>query len=118
MGSRTVSEDPDEPEEPFHIRDRISHDVNPQLRRDRDQNEQRTREGPPRREVFRIGRRTIPAEEITPQSMSIHLDGVASEIELPVLDKGSESAADDAPSSRSKDSSSKDAHKESSVNSN
>ena len=116
MGSRSVSEDPEEPEAPFHIRDRISHEVNAHMQRDR--NEQRARNGPPR-EVFRIGRRTIPSDGTTkPQALRIDRDGTTSDIELAIpTKKESESAADDnTPSSGSKHSSTKDAQKEGLVN--
>ena len=117
MGSRSVSEDPEEPEAPFHIRDRISHEVNGHMQRDR--NGQRARDGPPRREVFRIGRRTIPSDgNKTPQALRTDRNGTTSDIELAIpTKKGSESAADDdTPSSGSKRSSSKDVQKEGSVN--
>ena len=119
MGSRSVSEDPEEPEAPFHIRGRISHEVN-HIQRER--NEQRARDGPPRREVFRIGRRTIPSEQqnTTPRSQTLRTDenNTASDIELAITTKkGSESAAEDVTlSSGSKHSSSKEAQKEDSVN--
>ena len=119
MGSRSVSEDPEEPEAPFHIRDRISHEVN-HIQRER--NEQRARDGPPRREVFRIGRRTVPSEQenTTPRSETLRTDknNTTSDIELAITTKKeSESAADVVtPSSGSKYSSSKEAQKEGSVN--
>ena len=119
MGSRSVSEDPEEPEAPFHIRDRISHEAN-HIQRER--NEQRARDGQPRREVFRIGRRTIPSEQenMTPRSQTLRTDKnrTTTDIELAIpTKKGSESAADDvSPSSGSKHSSSKEAQKEGSVN--
>ena len=116
MGSRSVSEDPDEPEAPFHIRDRISHEVNAHTQRDR--NEQRARDGPPR-EVFRIGRRTIPSDGDTmSQALQTDKHGATRDIELAIpTKKGSESAAeDDTPSSGSKHSSSKEAQKEVSFN--
>ena len=117
MGSRSVSEDPEEPEAPFHIRDRISHEVNAHMQRDR--NGQRARDGPPRREVFRIGRRTIPSDgNKTPQALRTDRNGTTSDIELAIpTKKGSERAADDdTPSSGSKHSSSKDVQREGSVN--
>ena len=116
MGSRSVSEDPEEPEVPFHIRDRISHEVNAHMQRDR--NEQRARDGPPR-EVFRIGRRTIPSDgTMAPQALRTDGDGATSDIELTIpTNKGSGSTADDdTPSSGSKHSSSKDVQKEVSFN--
>lgn len=111
MGSRSVSEDPEEPEAPFHIRDRISHEVNAHT-------QQRARDGPPRREVFRIGRRTIPLDgTVTPQALRNNENRTTSDIELAIpTKKESESAADDTPSSGSKHSSSKDIQKEGSVN--
>lgn len=118
MGSRSVSEDREEPEEPFHIRHRISHEVN-HLQRER--NEQRARDGPPRREVFHIGRRTIPSEQesTTPrsQTMRTEKERTGSDIELAIPSKkGSESAADGTTTeSGSKHSSSKEAQKEGSV---
>ncbi len=117
MGSRSVSEDPEEPEAPFHIRDRISHEVNAHMQRDR--SGQRVRNGPPRREVFRIGRPTIPSDgTTTPQALRTDRDGATSDIELAIpTKKEPESAADDdTPSSVSKHSSSKDVQKEGSVN--
>ena len=116
MGSRSVSEDPEEPEAPFHIRGRISHEVNAHMQRDR--NEQRARDGPPR-EVFRIGRRTIPSDgNTTPQALRYNENRTTSDIELTIsTKKGSESAAEDVtPSSGSKHSSSKDVQKEDFVN--
>ena len=119
MGSRSVSEDPEEPEAPFHIRGRMSHDVN-YIQRER--NEQRARDGPPRREVFRIGRRTVPSEQeiTTPRSQTLSMDenNTTTDIELAnTTKKGSESAAEDVtPSSGSNRSSSKEAKKEGSVN--
>lgn len=119
MGSRSVSEDPEEPEAPFHIRDRMSHEVN-HIQRER--NEQRARDGQPRREVFRIGHRTIPSEQetMTPRSKTLRTDKnrTTSDIELAIpTKKGNESAADDvSPSSGSKHSSSKEAQKEGSYN--
>ena len=112
MGSRSVSEDPEEPEAPFHIRDRISHEVNAHMQRDR--NEQRARDGTPRREVFRIGRRTVPSDgTTTPQALRTDRDGTTSDIELVnPTKKVPESAADDSPSSGSKHSSTKDVQKE------
>lgn len=116
MGSRSVSEDPEEPEAPFHIRDRISHEVNAHMQRDR--NEQRARDGTPRREVFRIGRRTIPSDgTTTPQALRNNEIRTTSDIELAInIKKGSDSAADDTPSTGSKHSSSKEVQKEGSVN--
>lgn len=119
MGSRSVSDDREEPEAPFHIRDRISHEVN-HIQRER--NEQRARDGPPRREVFRIGRRTIPSgqENTTPRSQTLRTEKnrTTSDIELAIpTKKESGRAADDVtPSSGSKHSSSKEAQKEGSVN--
>ena len=116
MGSRSVSEDPEEPEAPFHIRDRVSHEVNAHMQRDR--NEQRARDGTPRREVFRIGRRTIPSDgTMTPQALHNNENRPTSDIELAIpTKKESESATDVTPSSGSKHSSSKDVQKEGSVN--
>ena len=119
MGSRSVSEDPEEPEAPFHIRDRIAHEVN-HIQRER--NEQRARDGPPRREVFRIGRRTIPSEQeiTTPRSQTLRTDenNTTTDIELAITTKkASESAEEDVtPSSGSNRSSSKEAQKEGSLN--
>ena len=123
MGSRSVSEDPEGPEEPFHIRDRISHEVSNLQQRER--NEQRARDGPPRREVFRIGRRTVPSEQesTTPtprsQTMRTEKEGRGSGIELAMTTdkKGSESGGDvTTTESGSKHSSSQEAQKEGSVN--
>lgn len=54
MPSRSVSQDPDEPEAPFRLRERVRNNVPLPHQTDHQGNEQRTREGPPR-PIFHIG---------------------------------------------------------------
>ena len=101
IGSRTVSEDPDEPEEPFHIRDRVNNEAQAHHRRDTQRSEQR-REGPPRREVFRIGRSTIPSGNTTPKAVDGSKDDTKDTIELSTPKERPETGADDSQSGVSK----------------
>lgn len=54
MPSRSMSEDADEPEAPFRLRERVRNNVPLPHQTDQQGNEQRTREGPPR-PIFRVG---------------------------------------------------------------
>ena len=107
MASGSVSEDPEEPETPFHIRDRVVNEVQPQIHRERQRNEQRPRNEPPRREVFRIGRSSIPSESTTPRTVDAENGELTDAIELSTPKESPEVDADDSQSVPSKESASK-----------
>ena len=115
MGSRSVSEDPEEPEAPFHIRDRVVSELQAQSSRERQRNEQRPRNEPPRREVFRIGRSTIPSVSTTPRTLDVEIGGPTDAVELSTPKESPRIAVDDSQSVPSKGSSSKDTQQDSPV---
>ncbi|KAL2041593.1 hypothetical protein N7G274_005377 [Stereocaulon virgatum] len=115
MGSRSVSEDPEEPEAPFHIRDRVVSELQAQGPRERQRNEQRPRNEPPRREVFRIGRSTIPSVSTTLRTQDVEIGGPTDVMELSTPKESPGIAVDDSQSVPSKGSSSKDTQQDSPV---
>ena len=105
--SRSVSEDPEEPEVSFHIRDRVVNELQPQTHRERQRNEQRPRNEPPRREVFRIWRSSIPSLSTTPRTVDAEKGEPNDGIEPSTPKESPEVDADDSQSVPSKESASK-----------
>ena len=72
--SNSVSDDPDEPQPPFHIRDRVQHEAQMHLPHERRRAEGKARDSPPHA-VFRIGRSIIRNDASSPQVDKRHEEG-------------------------------------------
>jgi len=102
--SQSVTEDPEEPDRPFHIRERIQNNFQMPQPNQRQRNDQRPREIEPPRPVFRIGGSVIPSGTNTPQAATFKEGAVVEPVDS---DSGEASktsgSADDVRSVRSLD---------------
>lgn len=94
--SNSVSEDPDEPQPPFHIRDRVQHEAQMRLPQERRRTDGKARDRPPHA-VFRIGGSIIRNEASSPQIDKPDEEGNPSSSEETTAAQRKPDAPDDKP---------------------